>query len=74
MLQVKTIPAIESIQNNMYTLSVRLEEPERLIYLCTRKQAEGKSYETDIKFSTYKPGDRIADLKPFILEFVTFVN
>ncbi len=31
-LLIKTIPMIENIQSNMYSLSVRLDEPERLTY------------------------------------------
>ena len=67
MIYVGTIPTTGSNQNNRYTLSMRLEEPDRMIYTCTRMQVEGKTFETEIKFASHKPGDKIVDLKSFIV-------
>ena len=73
-LKVKTIPITENMHNYMYFLTVRFDEPERVTYLSTRKQADGKTYETDIQFSSHKPGEKITDLKLFIHEFCSFCN
>ena len=58
----------------VYTLSVKLVKPDKLSYQSMRKQADGKTYETDINFSNHKPGENISDLRAFIHEFCTFCN
>ena len=53
-----------------YSVRLRLEQADRLVYLGCRRQVENRSYETEAAFGGHQPGELVNDLQSLAHEFV----